>query len=306
MPWGCAARHPGGCVSTASSCRRTGSSRAGRPDRPDPRGPAPGPGSGSPWPASTSGSARARGATSSAGRSSGGRVTGRPPSPTCRRSRSGSAGSTPSSVPARIVALDVARRWEAAEPAERSALMPDVALAKLHGHERGRRRRPTRRSGSPAARASWLGRLERAFRDARAGLINPPLEDVAPGRVRADPGRSRARAADPRSLSETAPRSLGYDSLHRRAPADARPLGDRAMAAKVATDSPDVHRRRPASTSTSGAVARGPQPGHRRARRSRPGRAPRPTSTGRSPRRGPPSATGAGRRMALPDRVARS
>ena len=37
----------------------------------------------------------------------------------------------------------------------------------------------TRRCGSPAAPGFLAGRLERAFRDARAGLINPPLEDVA-------------------------------------------------------------------------------------------------------------------------------
>ena len=44
---------------------------------------------------STSGSGRAPAGTSSAGRSTGGPATDRPRSPTCRRSRSGSAGSTP-------------------------------------------------------------------------------------------------------------------------------------------------------------------------------------------------------------------
>ena len=83
---------------------------------------------------------------------------------------------------ARIVVLDVARRWDAAVAAE--------------DRPPGPRRPQTCRwpSSSPPARRSTAtdealriaggpgflaGRLERAFRDARAGLINPPLEDVA-------------------------------------------------------------------------------------------------------------------------------
>ena len=73
---------------------------------------------------------------------------------------------------ARIVVLDVARRWDATRDAG------DVALAKLVA---------TRAAAVATDEASRIaggpgflrGRLERAFRDARAGLINPPLEDVA-------------------------------------------------------------------------------------------------------------------------------
>jgi alkylation response protein AidB-like acyl-CoA dehydrogenase len=83
---------------------------------------------------------------------------------------------------ARIVVLDVARRWDAAVAAEdagaRSVAAADVALAKLiatraavSGTDEA-----LRIAGGPGF---LVGRLERAFRDARAGLINPPLEDVA-------------------------------------------------------------------------------------------------------------------------------
>ena len=79
---------------------------------------------------------------------------------------------------ARIVTLEVARRWEAAEPADRASLMPDVALAKLRATAGAAAAtdEALRIAGGPGFLA---GRLERAFRDARAGLINPPLEDVA-------------------------------------------------------------------------------------------------------------------------------
>jgi len=79
---------------------------------------------------------------------------------------------------ARIVTLEVARRWEAAEPADRTSLMPDVALAKLRATAAAAAAtdEALRIAGGPGFLA---GRLERAFRDARAGLINPPLEDVA-------------------------------------------------------------------------------------------------------------------------------
>ena len=79
---------------------------------------------------------------------------------------------------ARIVTLEAARRWQAAEPAERSSLMPDVALAKLQATAAAALAtdEALRIAGGPGFLA---GRLERAFRDARAGLINPPLEDVA-------------------------------------------------------------------------------------------------------------------------------
>ena len=84
----------------------------------------------------------------------------------------------------RIVMLDVARRWDAAimesDAAGLASATADVALAKLVA---------TRAAVSATDEALRIaggpgflnGRLERAFRDARAGLINPPLEDVALG-----------------------------------------------------------------------------------------------------------------------------
>ena len=83
---------------------------------------------------------------------------------------------------ARIVVLDVARRWDAAAVAGDRAAMDaaaaDVALAKLVATRAAvaATDEALRIAGGPGFLA---GRLERAFRDARAGLINPPLEDVA-------------------------------------------------------------------------------------------------------------------------------
>ena len=79
---------------------------------------------------------------------------------------------------ARIVVLDVAARWEAADPSARAGLMSDVALAKLTATSAAAQAtdEALRIAGGPGFLA---GPLERAFRDARAGLINPPLEDVA-------------------------------------------------------------------------------------------------------------------------------
>ena len=73
---------------------------------------------------------------------------------------------------ARIVLLDVARRWDIGRDAA------DVGLAKLVATSAAVRAtdEALRIAGGPGFLA---GRLERAFRDARAGLINPPLEDVA-------------------------------------------------------------------------------------------------------------------------------
>jgi alkylation response protein AidB-like acyl-CoA dehydrogenase len=79
---------------------------------------------------------------------------------------------------ARMIVLDVAARWEASPTRERDALMPDVALAKLVATNAAATAtdEALRIAGGPG----FLdGPLERAFRDARAGLINPPLEDVA-------------------------------------------------------------------------------------------------------------------------------
>ncbi|HSS35090.1 MAG TPA: acyl-CoA dehydrogenase [Patescibacteria group bacterium] len=79
---------------------------------------------------------------------------------------------------ARIVVLDVAARWDAADPRSWSALLPDIALAKLVATQAAvtATDETLRIAGGPGF---LEGRLERAFRDARAGLINPPLEDVA-------------------------------------------------------------------------------------------------------------------------------
>ncbi len=83
---------------------------------------------------------------------------------------------------ARIVVLDVARRWDqaaaAGDPDAMAAAAADVPLAKLVATRAAvtATDEALRIAGGPGFLS---GRLERAFRDARAGLINPPLEDVA-------------------------------------------------------------------------------------------------------------------------------
>jgi alkylation response protein AidB-like acyl-CoA dehydrogenase len=79
---------------------------------------------------------------------------------------------------ARIVVLDVARRWRDGDESSRASMTPDLALAKLQATSAAvlATDEALRIAGGPGFLA---GRLERAFRDARAGLINPPLEDVA-------------------------------------------------------------------------------------------------------------------------------
>ncbi len=83
---------------------------------------------------------------------------------------------------ARIVVLDVARRWDAAVAAGDATRLADIAtdvpLAKLVATQAATDAtdQALRIAGGPGFLG---GRLERAFRDARAGLINPPLEDVA-------------------------------------------------------------------------------------------------------------------------------
>ena len=80
---------------------------------------------------------------------------------------------------ARIVVEDVARRWDATpDDANRKALESDVVLAKLTATNAAAlaTEEALRIAGGPGFLS---GRLERAFRDARAGLINPPLDDVA-------------------------------------------------------------------------------------------------------------------------------
>ena len=83
---------------------------------------------------------------------------------------------------ARIVVLDVARRWDEAiargDAAGLADAARDVPLAKLVATRAAvtATDEALRIAGGPGF---LVGRLERAFRDARAGLINPPLEDVA-------------------------------------------------------------------------------------------------------------------------------
>jgi len=83
---------------------------------------------------------------------------------------------------ARIVILDVARRWDEAtagdDAAGLAAAAADVPFAKLVATRAAvaATDEALRIAGGPGFLA---GSLERAFRDARAGLINPPLEDVA-------------------------------------------------------------------------------------------------------------------------------
>ena len=80
---------------------------------------------------------------------------------------------------ARIVLFDVARRWSLATDARaRQAVVPDLALAKVIATNAAvdATDGALRIAGGPGFLA---GPLERAARDARAGLINPPLDDVA-------------------------------------------------------------------------------------------------------------------------------
>lgn len=97
---------------------------------------------------------------------------------------------------ARIVVLDVARRWDAAiaagDVAGLAVVAADVTLAKVVATRAAvsATDEALRIAGGPGF---LVGRLERAFRDARAGLINPPLEDVAlAGFARAVLDRDRA------------------------------------------------------------------------------------------------------------------
>lgn len=79
----------------------------------------------------------------------------------------------------RIVLLDTTRRWDAAaDDGARQRLLSDLALAKITATNAAvaATDEAMRIAGGPGFLG---GRLERAFRDARAGLINPPLDDVA-------------------------------------------------------------------------------------------------------------------------------
>ena len=82
------------------------------------------------------------------------------------------------SGPRGSLSLDVAGRWDAAAPADRAALLSDVTLAKVTATNAAveATEEALRIAGGPGFVA---GPIERAFRDARAGLINPPLDDIA-------------------------------------------------------------------------------------------------------------------------------
>jgi alkylation response protein AidB-like acyl-CoA dehydrogenase len=75
--------------------------------------------------------------------------------------------------------MEVARRWDGATSGdERERQLPDIALVKLKATAAAAYAtdEALRIAGGPGF---LHGGLERAFRDARAGLIHPPLEDVA-------------------------------------------------------------------------------------------------------------------------------
>ncbi|MGH2468128.1 MAG: acyl-CoA dehydrogenase family protein [Candidatus Limnocylindrales bacterium] len=81
---------------------------------------------------------------------------------------------------ARLVVLETARRWDATpagDAAAREALLDDVALAKVTATNAAvtATDEALRVCGGPGL---VEGPLERAFRDARAGLIHPPLDDI--------------------------------------------------------------------------------------------------------------------------------
>jgi alkylation response protein AidB-like acyl-CoA dehydrogenase len=96
---------------------------------------------------------------------------------------------------ARIVLEDVARRWQDASPVGRAGLVDEVGLAKITATNAAvlATDEALRIAGGPGFLA---GRIERAFRDARGGLINPPLDDIAYqgfARRLVDDERSRTR-----------------------------------------------------------------------------------------------------------------
>lgn len=103
---------------------------------------------------------------------------------------------------ARTFLMDATRRWDAAagNQALLAVLLPELALAKITATNAAvtATDEALRIAGGPGYLA---GRLERAFRDARAGLINPPLDDVALGGFgRAVLDRAREAADDAGSL----------------------------------------------------------------------------------------------------------
>jgi len=78
---------------------------------------------------------------------------------------------------ARILLTEIARRWDQATALERPEMLLNVALAKFKATQAAAYAtdEALRIAGGPGY---LRGYLERAFRDARAGLIHPPLEDI--------------------------------------------------------------------------------------------------------------------------------
>ena len=178
-PSGCAARRPAGWSSTTSLSRPRRSSSPGPAGAPDPRGVAPVAWFGCAVAATYLGvgeGARRDVARWALERRPGDGSTAVADIPSVQL-RLGRADATLRA--ARIVVLDATRRWDAASDAPtRAALLSDFALAKVTATSAAvtATDEALRIAGGPGFLA---GRLERAFRDARAGLINPPLEDVA-------------------------------------------------------------------------------------------------------------------------------
>jgi alkylation response protein AidB-like acyl-CoA dehydrogenase len=79
---------------------------------------------------------------------------------------------------ARILVEAVAHRWDVAARNQREQMLPDIALVKVKATTAAAYAtdETLRIAGGPGF---LRGHLEQAFRDARAGLIHPPLEDVA-------------------------------------------------------------------------------------------------------------------------------
>jgi alkylation response protein AidB-like acyl-CoA dehydrogenase len=79
---------------------------------------------------------------------------------------------------ARILVREVARQWDATAQNESGQQLPDIALAKVKATEAAvyATDEALRIAGGPGF---LRGSLEQAFRDARAGLIHPPIDDVA-------------------------------------------------------------------------------------------------------------------------------
>ncbi|GMA49624.1 putative acyl-CoA dehydrogenase YdbM [Alicyclobacillus contaminans] len=79
---------------------------------------------------------------------------------------------------ARTLMYDVARRWDAASPDDRMALKPALAAAKMHATNTALEVVDLAMRVVGARSLSRDMVLERLYRDVRAGLHNPPMDDV--------------------------------------------------------------------------------------------------------------------------------